>query len=96
MDLARYVPIALAMVSTAILIAKYPGFVGLPRERVRSTLLTFASAFVLFVALDLVSGHALTSLTDIPRAAVVLLAAVSILVIGNVIYLLVRSRRAPH
>jgi hypothetical protein len=83
------------MVAVSILIATYPGYVGLPKERVRSTLLMFNAAFVLYVALDLASGRALTSLTDLPRAALILVIAVLVLAIANVIYILVR-RRAPR
>jgi predicted PurR-regulated permease PerM len=83
------------MVAVSLLIAKYPGYLGLSAERVRSSLLMFAAAFVLYVALDLVSGRALTSMTDLPRAVSVLLIAVAALLIANVIYLLVR-RRAPR
>ncbi len=83
------------MVAVSILIATYPSYVGLPKERVRSTLMTFNGAFVLYVALDLASGRALTSMTDLPRAALVLFIAVLVLAIANVIYVLVR-RRAPR
>jgi hypothetical protein len=91
-EIARYGPTALAMVAVSLLIARYPGFIGLPKERVRSSLLTFNAAFVLFVALDLVSGRALTSMTDIPRAVSVLAIAVAALLLANVIYLVVRRR----
>ena len=80
------------MVAVSLLVAKYPGYLGLSAERVRSSILMYNAAFVLFVALDLVSGRALTSMTDIPRAASVLLVAVAALLIANVIYLLVRRR----
>ncbi|MDQ2914236.1 MAG: hypothetical protein M3T56_13390 [Chloroflexota bacterium] len=93
-DLARYGPFALAIVAASILIAKYP--LGLPRDRVRSTLVTFYGAFVLFVALDLVSSRAVTSMTDLPKAALVLLGAVLVLAIANLISLLVQNRRAPR
>ncbi len=83
------------MVAVSLLIAKYPGYLGLSRERVRSLLLMFNAAFVLYVALDLVSDRALTSMTDLPRAASVLLIAVAALLIANLIYLFVR-RRAPR
>jgi hypothetical protein len=83
------------MVAVSLLIAKYPGYLGLSAERVRSSLLMFGAAFVLYVALDLVSGRALTSMADIPRAVSVLLIAVVALLTANVIYLLVR-RRAPR
>lgn len=56
----------------------------------------FNSAFVLYVALDLVSGRALTSMTDIPKAALVLLAAVVVLAFANLIYLFLQGRRAPR
>jgi hypothetical protein len=78
------------MVAVSLLVAKYPGYLGLSAERVRSSIFMFNAAFVLFVALDLVSGRALTSMTDIPRAASVLLVAVAALLIANVIYLFVR------
>ena len=94
-EITRYGPTALAMVAVSILVAKYPGYLGLSRERVRSSLLIFNAAFVLFVALDLVSDRALTSMTDIPKAMSVLLIAVAVLFIANVIYLVVR-RRAPR
>jgi hypothetical protein len=80
------------MVAVSLLVAKYPGYLGLSAERVRSSILMYNAAFVLFVALDLVSGRALTSMTDIPRAASVLLVAVAALLIANVIYLFVRRR----
>jgi len=80
------------MVAVSLLVAKYPGYLGLSAERVRSSILMYNAAFVLFVALDLVSGRALTSITDIPRAASVLLVAVAALLIANVIYLFVRRR----
>ena len=94
-EITRYGPLALAMVAVSILIATYPGYVGLPKDRVRSTLLIFNAAFVLYVALDLASGRALTSMTDLPRAALVLVIAVLVLAIANVVYVLVR-RRAPR
>ena len=80
------------MVAVSLLVAKYPGYLGLSAERVRSSILMYNAAFVLFVALDLVSGRALTSMTDIPRAASVLLVTVAALLIANVIYLFVRRR----
>jgi hypothetical protein len=83
------------MVAVSILIATYPGYVGLPKDRVRSTLLIFNAAFVLYLALDLVSGRALTTMTDLPKAALVLVIAVLVLAIANVVYVLVR-RRAPR
>jgi hypothetical protein len=91
----RYGPTALGMVAASLLIAKYPGFLGQSTERVRSSLLMFNAALVLYVALDLVSGRALTSMTDLPRAAAVLAIAIAALLIANVIYLFVR-RRAPR
>ncbi|MGH2471647.1 MAG: hypothetical protein ACRDG6_04495 [Candidatus Limnocylindria bacterium] len=94
-EITRYGATALAMVAVSLLIAKYPGYLGLSRERVRSLLLMFNAAFVLYVALDLVSDRALTSMTDLPRAASVLLIAVAALLIANLIYLFVR-RRAPR
>jgi hypothetical protein len=94
-DLARYGPFVLGTLSASILIAKYPGFARLPTERVRSMLLMFDAALVLYVALDLVSGRALTSMNDLPRAASVLLIAIAVLAIANVMYLLVQ-RRAPR
>jgi hypothetical protein len=83
------------MVAASILIARYPGYVGLPRERVRSMLVMFNAAAALFVVLDVASGRALTSMTDIPKAALVLLIEVLVLAVANVIYLLIR-RRAPR
>ena len=83
------------MVAVSLLVAKYPGFLGLSAERVRSSLLMYNAAFVLFVALDLVSDRALTSMTDIPKAVSILLVTVAALLIANVIYLRVR-RRAPR
>ena len=94
-EITKYGPLLLAMVAVSILIATYPGYVGLPKERVRSTLLTFNAAFVLYVALDLASGRALTSMTDLPKTALVLLIAVLVLAIVNVIYVLLQ-RRAPR
>jgi hypothetical protein len=91
-EITRYGPFALAMVAASILIAKYPGFLRLSSERVRSSLLMFNAAFVLYVALDLVSDRALTSMTDLPRAASVLFIAIAVLLIANVIYLFVRRR----
>ena len=93
-DFTRYGPFALAMVTSSILIAKYR--FGVPTERVRSNLLMFNGAFVLYVALDLISGRALTSMTDLPRAALVLLSAILVLAFVNVAYLLVRRSRAPR
>jgi predicted membrane-bound dolichyl-phosphate-mannose-protein mannosyltransferase len=95
-ELTRYGPIGLAMVAVAILIATYPGFLGLPRERVRPTLLIYIGAFVLFVVLDVISGQALTSITDLPRAAAVLLSAVFVLAIANLVYLVMRHPHAPR
>jgi hypothetical protein len=86
---------ALAMVAASLLIAKYPSFLGLSAERVRSSLLMYNAAFVLFVLLDLVSDRALTSMTDLPKAALVLLTAVLVIAIANVLYLIVRPR-APR
>jgi hypothetical protein len=94
-EITRYGPLVLALLAVSMLIGKYPGYVGLPEKRVRSTLLTFNAAFVLFVALDLASGRALTSMTDLPKAALVLLTAVFVLLIANIVYLLLR-RRAPR
>ena len=94
-EITKYGPLLLAMVAVSILIATYPSYVGLPKERVRSTLLTFNAAFVLYVALDLASGRALTSMTDLPRAATILVIAIAVLLFANVVYLFVR-RRAPR
>jgi hypothetical protein len=94
-EITRYGPFALAVLAVSLLVAKYPGHLGLSRERVRSSLLTYNTAFVLYVALDLISGRALTSMTDLPRAAAVLLFAIAVLAVVNVMYLLVR-RRAPR
>ena len=94
-DLARYGPFILAMASVSILIARYPDFSRVPKERVRSTLLIYNAALVVFVALDLVSGRALTSPTDLAKAASLLTVAVLGFGIANVIYLIVR-RRAPR
>ena len=91
-EITRYGPTAVGMMIASLLIAKYPGFLRLSTERVRSSLLMFNAAFVLFVALDLVSGRALTSMTDIPRAFSVLVIAIAVLLIANVIYLFVRRR----
>jgi hypothetical protein len=94
-EILRYGPLTLAMVTVSLLVAKYPGHLGLSKERVRSSLLMYNAAFVLYVALDLASGRALTSMTDLPRAAAVLLFAIAVLATANVIYLFVR-RRAPR
>jgi hypothetical protein len=94
-DLARYGPFVLGMLTASIVIAKYPGFARLPAERVRPLLLMFDAALVLYVALDLVSGRALTSMNDLPGAASVLLIAIAVIAIANVMYLFVR-RRAPR
>jgi heme A synthase len=83
------------MVAVSVLVARNPGYLGLSKERARSSLLVFYAAFVLFVLLDLVTGRALTSMTDIPRAAAIVFVAVAALLIANVIYLFVR-RRAPR
>jgi len=93
-DVARYAPFVLGTLSASILIAKYR--FSVPTERVRSNLLMFNGAFVLYVALDLISGRALTSMTDLPRAALVLLSAILVLAFVNVAYLLVRRSRAPR
>ena len=92
-DLARYGPFVLGTLCASLLIAKYPGRV--PKERLRLMLLTFDGALVLYVFLDLVSGRALTSMTDLPRAASVLLIAIAVIAMANVIYLFVRQR-APR
>jgi hypothetical protein len=94
-DLARYGPLVLGTLSASIIIAKYPGFARLPAERVRSLLLMFDAALVVYVALDLLSGRALTSMNDLPRAASVLLIAIAVFAIANAMYLVVR-RRAPR
>ena len=57
---------------------------------------SFLGAYLLFVVLDLVSGRALTSMTDLPKAAAILLIAVVALLIANVIYLFARRPRAPR
>ena len=94
-DLIIYVPLALAMVASSFLIAKYPPL-SLPKERVPSTLVIMNGAFVLFVVLDVMSGRALTLYTDPPKTAVVLLTALVVLACANLAYLLVRQRRAPR
>ena len=94
-DFTRYGPFAFAMVTASILIAKYPNFARLPKEHVRSMLFMFDAALVLYVALDLASGRALTSMTDLPRAASILVIAIAVLLFANVVYLFVR-RRAPR
>ena len=94
-EIARYGPTALGIMAGSLLIARFPGFVRLSTERLRSSLLMFNAAFVLFVALDLVSGRALTSMTDIPRAVSVAFIAIAALLIANVIYLFVRRRATP-
>ena len=94
-DLARYGPFVLGTLGASILIATYPGFARLPKERARSTLLMFDAALVLYVGLDLVSGRALTSMTDLPRAASLLVIAIAVFAIANVMYLSLR-RRAPR
>jgi hypothetical protein len=55
----------------------------------------FDAALVLYVALDLVSGRALTSMNDLPRALAVLFIGIAVFAIANVMYLFVR-RRAPR
>ncbi len=57
---------------------------------------TFGGAYLLFVVLDLVSGRALTSVTDPAKAAAVLLIGVAALLVANVIFLFVRHPRAPR
>ena len=94
-DLARYGPFVLGTLAASILIAKYPAFARVPEQRVRSMLLVFDASLVLYVFLDLVSGRALTSMTDLPRAASVLLIAIAVIAIANVFYLFV-LRRAPR
>jgi uncharacterized membrane protein YczE len=94
-DLARYGPFVLGTLAASILIAKYPDVARMPKERLRLMLLTFDAALVLYVFLDLVSGRALTSMTDLPRAASVLLIAIALIAIANVFYLFV-LRRAPR
>jgi hypothetical protein len=94
-DLARYAPFVLGTLGASILIAKYPNFARLPKERVRSMLFMFDAALVLYVALDLASGRALTSMTDLPRAASILVIAIAVLLFANLVYLFVR-RRAPR
>ena len=94
-EVTRYGPTALATVAVSLLIAKNPGYLGLSRDRVRQALLTFNVAFVLFVALDLVSDRALTSMTDLPRTAFFVFVAISAILIANLIVLFVRHR-APR
>jgi hypothetical protein len=93
-DLSVYVPLGLGVLAAAFLIWRYP--LSVPRDRVPVTIATFLGAYVLFVILDIVSGRALTSITDLPKAASVLLIAVAALLLGNVVYLFLRSRRAPR
>jgi len=94
MDLGVYVPTGLGVLAASFLIWKYP--LSVPRERLPMLIVSFIGAYLLFVVLDLVSGRALTTTTDLPRAAAVLLIAVAVLLIANVIYLFVRRRRAPR
>jgi len=94
MDLGVYVPIALGVLTASFLIWKYP--LSVPRERLPRAIASFIGAYLLFVVLDLVSGRALTSMTDLPKAASILLIAVAALLIANVIYLFVRRPRAPR
>jgi hypothetical protein len=94
-DLARYGPFVLGTLTASILIAKYPGFARVPTERIRSLLLMFDAALVLYVALDLLSGRALTSMNNLPRALSVLFIGIAVFAIANVMYLFVRHR-APR
>jgi len=93
MDLGVYVPFGLGVLTASFLIWKYP--LSVPRERLPRLIASFIGAYLLFVVLDLVSGRALTSMTDLPKAATILLVAVVALLIANVIYLYAR-RRAPR
>jgi hypothetical protein len=94
MDLGVYIPSGLGVLAASFVIWKYP--LSVPRERLPSLIASFIGAYLLFVVLDLVSGRALTSMTDLPKAAAVLLGAVAALLIANVIYLFVRRPRAPR
>ena len=94
MDLGIYVPFGLGVLTASFLIWKYP--LSVPRERLPRLIASFIGAYLLFVVLDLVSGRVLTSMTDIPRAAAILLIAVVALLTANVIYLFVRRPRAPR
>ena len=94
MDLGVYVPLGLGILAASFLIWKYP--LSVPRERLPRLIASFIGAYLLFVVLDLVSGQALTSMTDLPRAAAILLIAVVALLIANVIYLFARRPRAPR
>ena len=93
MDLGVYVPSGLGILAASFLMWKYP--LSVPRERLPMLIASFLGAYLLFVVLDLVSGRALTSMTDLPKAAAILLIAIVALLIANVIYLFVR-RRAPR
>jgi hypothetical protein len=93
MDLGVYVPLGLGILAASFLIWKYP--LSVPRERLPRLIASFIGAYLLFVVLDLVSGRALTSMTDLPKAAAILVLAVAALLIANVIYLFVRGR-APR
>lgn len=94
-EITRYGPFALAIVAVSVLIARYPGYLGLSADRVRSSLLTFNAAFVLFVVLDLASDHALTSMTDLARTGFFILVACAAILIANIIVLYLQ-RRAPR
>jgi hypothetical protein len=94
MDLGVYVPLGLGVLTASFLIWKYP--LSVPRERLPRLIASFIGAYLLFVALDLVSGRTLTSMADLPKAAAVILIAVAALLIANVIYLFARRPRAPR
>jgi len=93
-DLSVYVPLGLGLLAAAFLFWRYP--LSVPRDRVPRMIATFLGAYVLFVILDIVSGRALTSITDLPKAASVLLIAVAALLVGNLVYLFLRRPRAPR
>jgi hypothetical protein len=94
MDLGAYVPFGLGVLAASLLIWKYP--LSVPRERLPRLIASFIGAYLLFVVLDVISGRALTSMADLPKAAGILLITVAALLIANVMYLYVRRPRAPR
>jgi len=88
MDLGIYVPFGLGVLAAAFLIWKYP--LSVPRERLPTLLATFIGAYLLFVALDIVSSRALTTYDDIPKTVAVLVLAIVVLGLINLAYLAYR------
>lgn len=110
-DLAQYAPFAVAVVVLALAIAA-PAYAthrggawarsplaALPNvrsTRLPSVLATFVAAFVIFVAVDLLSGHAISSLGSNSVIGPLAFGLVIAVIAVDVIYLLARRRRADR